>query len=674
MSSKEKTKEKFPEPKSKDSPAPQPKVDTLRELVESILIAFALAFLFKSFSAEAFVIPTGSMATTLMGRHKDVQCPRCGFNYQVGASAEEDARALEAQADAARLRQELTRLEAQLERGLVSAEEVDYVRQQYEQAQKMAEEFLVVAGRCPNCGYWALYDRRAWELRKPQARKLVPDEPADEPSYDGDRIIVVKFGRLRRWDVVVFHYPEKAQTNYIKRLVGMPGEVIRIADGDLLARPLESNDQTANPEDQFVILRKPVLKMLAMLRPVHHNDYVPTVDREGKVTIYARGWPPRWSPAPANFHRWVYDPQGNLEGWLPLQWWLRSQAAVGDDFVLHRRDLIRRNEQLWPSKFQVPGGWQAQDHYRRFQTDGTAQEEVWIRYRHFVPHSPGPLVHSRVRDQWAQLLQGKLQQPPEPQLIRDFLAYNTDTTMNHLLRWAYYGEARGGEGKKWVSDLALELELEVQKAQGYVVLELIKGGRFFQAKIDLKTGEVRLSIDQGRRLFDPGPNGKPNRHPRAQTPIRSPGSYRVMFSNIDHQLRLLVDGQEVEFDSPTTYPLLTPPGQSLASTPADYSPAGIGAGPGTQVAVQHLALYRDIYYRTSSNPSLGVPYRDFPLEEGQYFVLGDNTASSRDAREWVDPYVPEELMIGRALFIYWPHPWRSPLPWTPNFQRMKFIR
>ena len=47
----------------------------IRETIESIAIAFVLAFLFRTFEAEAFVIPTGSMAPTLMGRHKDVICP-----------------------------------------------------------------------------------------------------------------------------------------------------------------------------------------------------------------------------------------------------------------------------------------------------------------------------------------------------------------------------------------------------------------------------------------------------------------------------------------------------------------------------------------------------------------------------------------------------------------------
>ena len=60
----------------------------IREILESLAVALFLAFLFKTFEAEAFVIPTGSMAPTLMGRHKDVNCSQCGYNFQVSASEE----------------------------------------------------------------------------------------------------------------------------------------------------------------------------------------------------------------------------------------------------------------------------------------------------------------------------------------------------------------------------------------------------------------------------------------------------------------------------------------------------------------------------------------------------------------------------------------------------------
>src|SRR3954471_13672621 len=59
-----------------------------RETIESVVIAIILAFLFRTFEAEAFVIPTGSMAPTLQGRHRDIECPKCGYEYRTGASEE----------------------------------------------------------------------------------------------------------------------------------------------------------------------------------------------------------------------------------------------------------------------------------------------------------------------------------------------------------------------------------------------------------------------------------------------------------------------------------------------------------------------------------------------------------------------------------------------------------
>src|SRR4051794_41694830 len=59
-----------------------------RDTVEAIVVAFILALTVRGFEAEAFVIPTGSMAPTLMGRHKEIACPQCGFTYAVNAADE----------------------------------------------------------------------------------------------------------------------------------------------------------------------------------------------------------------------------------------------------------------------------------------------------------------------------------------------------------------------------------------------------------------------------------------------------------------------------------------------------------------------------------------------------------------------------------------------------------
>jgi len=62
--------------------------DGTREIVETIVFVVVLVLLLKTFLAEAFVIPTGSMATTLLGYHKDVICEQCGYRFLVNAHGE----------------------------------------------------------------------------------------------------------------------------------------------------------------------------------------------------------------------------------------------------------------------------------------------------------------------------------------------------------------------------------------------------------------------------------------------------------------------------------------------------------------------------------------------------------------------------------------------------------
>lgn len=53
----------------------------IRENIQSILIAVALALAMRFFVVEAFKIPTGSMAPTLLGAHKDIKCPNCNWRF-----------------------------------------------------------------------------------------------------------------------------------------------------------------------------------------------------------------------------------------------------------------------------------------------------------------------------------------------------------------------------------------------------------------------------------------------------------------------------------------------------------------------------------------------------------------------------------------------------------------
>ena len=545
----------------------------MREIVESIVIAFVLAFLFRTFEAEAFVIPTGSMAPTLMGRHKDVVCEMCGFPFQVSASEEVDA----------------------------------------ESGRPRVPPVQVIAGTCPNCRY---------------TMDLGPNNPQGRtnPSYKGDRILVGKFpydfGDPTRWDVAVFKYPGGAQTNFIKRLVGLPEETLKISRGDIFVKPKGS--------EEYSIARKPPTKIESMLQPVYDNDHV-------VPEIIRQGWPARWNSMPAD-----------------------AEAA-----------------------------WQTSDDFRSFHTGGSADQEVWLRYQHFAPSF----------QDWEYLLHGGTIQPGtvRPQLITDFTAYNTGIDAGS----PYLAPAGHGIGLHWVGDLVVEAVVDVESTSGELLLKLVEGGREFQCRIDVGTGVARLSID-----------GRDDYHPRGQTKIDKPGGYHVRFANVDDQLLLWVNKDLVEFDRDTAYPRL----DNAVPTVKDLEPAGVGSR-GAALRASQLNLRRDLYYIAAhgntitdfapsaspylpmtpdqvagflqflSDPSQWDVFRDFhevefTLEEDQFLMLGDNSAASKDSRLWdrEEFYVRRELLIGKALYIYWPHSFnRIPgtgiwFPFFPNFARMGFVR
>jgi signal peptidase I len=46
--------------------------------------------------------------------------------------------------------------------------------------------------------------------------------------------------------------------------------------------------------------------------------------------------------------------------------------------------------------------------------------------------------------------------------------------------------------------------------------------------------------------------------------------------------------------------------------------------------------------------------RTFTVPQGSYFFLGDNRPISVDARYWTNPYIPEDKIIGKATFRFFP--------------------
>jgi signal peptidase I len=550
-----------------------------RETVESIVVAFTLALLFRAFEAEAFVIPTGSMAPTLMGRHKDLACDSCGRDFMVGCSAEEDD-------DSQRKRAELAMLES---------ENRDPAR--IAALRRNLGDKLVSRARCPNCGNLIPLTVGPDNDRRYDARY---------PSFSGDRILVDKlvydFAEPERWDVVVFKYPEDAKTNYIKRLVGLPGENVFISGGDIW---------TSRGDAEPAIARKPDDTLLAMLQVVHDS-------RHASPELVKAGWPRAWA-----------------------DW-----TAVGGD---------------------APCRWNTSDEGRSFAVNCPTGEATTLRYRHLIPSF----------DTWRDVRQGKsVADRAKPMLIGDFQPYNAESL-----------------GPHWVGDLAVEVELENRGSEGTVTLDLVEAGVRHTCSIDLADGRATLT---------PG-DATGTRAVTDATPVRGRGRWRILFANVDDELRLFVDSRPVALSGSAAWQRrlqdamdarpAARSGMPGDTEPGDLSPAGITAS-GADITVRALRLLRDVYYVASGAASALAgrtpeeDYLGFPLEAGQYFMLGDNSSASKDSRAWGRlHHVDRRLIIGRAVAIFWPHAipakWSIPLriggmevrlPSWPNFGRMGFVR
>lgn len=61
-------------------------------------------------------------------------------------------------------------------------------------------------------------------------------------------------------------------------------------------------------------------------------------------------------------------------------------------------------------------------------------------------------------------------------------------------------------------------------------------------------------------------------------------------------------------------------------------------------------IFKQIYYYNRGD--FGAEGQKVIVPKDCYFVLGDNSASSKDSRYW--GFVPKDNLLGQALVIYWP--------------------
>jgi len=574
---------------SKESPDDGPKdgrkaaaPQSNRETVESIVVAVMLAFLFRTFVAEAFVIPTGSMAPTLMGNHKDVTCSKCGHAYQGSASCENDDR------------------------------------------QAGNDWGTAVATTCPLCRFTMTLD---W------------NEDANQGTFTGDRILVSKFSydlsEPERWDVIVFKFPGNGKVNYIKRLIGLPNETIKLKYGDVFIRK--------DGESAFRIARKPPHKQIAMMQLVDDISQTAAIADLHKVS-----WPSRWQflPDSDGLRLLESDLQGVEVDGRADERWLRYRHVVpdGPTWAAIERAAQGGNDFGLPSEFAG-----------ELISDFGAYNAV--------PKIPSVLPSSFRVDPTARY-------QPEPSQL----------------------------GKNWVGDLAVEADLIVADKQGQLILDLVEGGVHFFCTIELATGKATLSTSSEQTAFDDGeptadtairgPGKYAVRYSNFDDEIRLwVNDDLVQFAKPTTYAgtpdRVVVPGWSPD-DPGDLQPIgigargarVTAHGMRvlrdiyyIASTSAYESDYDHFAGIDQSIPVvfRNPATWKtDRLFRARHE-------RDFPLGPDQYFPMGDNSAHSADARGWTEKYVERDLLIGKAAVVYWPHSWNRPLPLLPNVKKMRLI-
>lgn len=210
---------------------------SLKELIIGIAIAFTMAFVFRGFVVEGFAIPTGSMAPTLKGTHLQIRSAHSGFGYSVNE-----------------IKPELR--------------PVDRV---------------------------VLMDPMSGETTRDDGQSL--NDPAKAQVVAGDRVFVMNYlpglHEPERWDVAVFKWPGNPQENYIKRIVGLPGEQLAIAGGDIFTRaaPPDATPGTGLADWQgpgWAVARKPERAQRAMLQPVFDSVFTPDVADQQRISPPSR--------------------------------------------------------------------------------------------------------------------------------------------------------------------------------------------------------------------------------------------------------------------------------------------------------------------------------------------------------------------------------------------------
>lgn len=615
----------------KSRPSKPPTIVVVRETVESLAVAFILALLFKAFIAEAFVIPTGSMAPTLMGAHKDVQCECCGFQYQCGASREFG--------------------------------DTGY-----------RTDYSIVGTICPLC-------------RKPQVAD--PSKIANHATFSGDRILVSKLAYVwntpSRWDVIVFKFIEAARQNYIKRCVGLPNEVIQIKEGDIFTRP------NTSPPVPFSIARKPPHVVNAMLQNVHDTQYVPKDLVKAGVPS---SWQPLQEDDPAwsiewNEDRWKAEfKESSSTRWL--RYYHRVIDSVAWNYLKENNRLPMPVKSRQPRIITDFSAYNA-GFVSQLNVQNDAKRYGGLAAS-FVKNSSPEACVGNDGIHWTGDLASEFMVETSSAcksmsllLVESGASYTIDIDLSNGNATSYV-DLNGERVAAFEDGERLTTTASAATA--------LRAGKKFRVKMANVDDQIILWVDGKTVDWSPsnrlqsvsylppkmrGPQSSDS-DPLDGAPIGigfSGGSATVTRAKVFRDIYYIAAaGGLSDYHFSEALRNSMPPGarddyaRNVHGETADQLRR---AFPKPEDFDRNVLASLPAVWGSSALTSSRNTYQ-FSMEDKWYFPLGDNSAQSSDARSWRLNHTPERLMIGRAVVVFWPHYWKAPIPFLPNVQRMGLIR
>jgi len=540
-------------------------VASIRNTVGGIGVAIVLAFVLRAFLVEAFVIPTGSMAPELMGEHYDLLCPHCGYEYDYGFVSRTPA--------------------------------------------SRGERRSPRSATCPNC------------------RRDYPTDPAHRMHINGgDRVLVLKylydFDTPDPWDVAVFRNPQNNRENFIKRIVGLPGETIEIIRGDIWVKPAD--------DEPWRIRRKPRDVQNALWDVVYDNDYPPKKDPR-----YPGG--PRWQPADAHTKQhWDLDErQGRLLRYL-------GKAE--------RAELIFESGSggLFPF-------FAYNDHresWRYLERNGNRDVCTDLQLSAvYTPHEADSRLAARF-DVWGHRLAAEIVADGTVRLWR-----RSDDGQEAWFadgRWQVWQQKRigpfalGRGHRIAVSNVDYRLALAVDGRDVLQSTDDQYGVDYEQVKRRLRSAEAlpmtAVAIDAGGGACD------------------------LLHVRLDQDVYYTDAGLDTPRGATGQY-IRTAPGIGAANGWEDARGWGVFDNP--------IRLQDDAFFVLGDNSPQSLDSRRW-VNVGPTLAPAAAGLSGPDARRYQFGTVLRRNLIGKAVFVYWPAGFRLPglpgLPLLPNVGKMRMVR